>query len=56
MAKPLDPKQIVITNEIVITNMLEISGLIELLVEKGIVTEEELMGRIERLRGKIRAR
>jgi hypothetical protein len=40
MAKPLDPKQIVITNPIVITNMLEISALIELLVEKGIVTEE----------------
>ena len=36
--------------------MLEISALIELLVEKGIVTEEELMGRIEKLRGKIGGR
>jgi len=36
--------------------MLEISALIELLVEKGIVTEEELTGRIEKLRGKIRGR
>jgi hypothetical protein len=40
MANPLDPKEIVTTNEIVITNMLEISALIELLVEKGIVTED----------------
>jgi hypothetical protein len=46
MAKPLDPKEIVTTNEIVITNMLEISALIELLMKKGILTEEELRGKI----------
>jgi len=34
MAKPLDTKEIVTTNEYVITNMLEISALIELLIEK----------------------
>ena len=47
---------IITTNEIVMTNMLEISALIEILVEKGIVTEKELMGRIEKLRGKMRGR
>jgi hypothetical protein len=56
MAKPLDPKEIVTTNELVITNMIEIPALIELLMEKGIVTEEELMGRTEKLRGKMRGR
>jgi len=56
MAKPLDQKEIVTTDEIVLTNMVEISALIELLMEKGIVTEEELRGRIENLRGKILGR
>ena len=56
MAKPLDTKEIVTTDEIVITNMVEISALIELLIEKGIITKDELMGRIQKLRGKIRGR
>ncbi len=56
MAKPLDPKQIVTTEEIVITNMVEISALIELLMEKGIITRDELMERCKKLRGKMRGR
>ncbi len=43
MAQPLDPKQIVTTEEIVITNMVEISAVIELLME-----------RCNKLRGKMR--
>ncbi|NIS71550.1 MAG: hypothetical protein GTO12_22235 [Proteobacteria bacterium] len=56
MAKPLDPNQIVTTEEIVITNMVEISALIELLMEKGIITQDELMDRCKKLRGEIRGR
>ncbi len=56
IAKPLDPKEIVTTEEIVITNMVEISALIELLIEKGIITQDELMERCERLRGKMRGK
>jgi hypothetical protein len=56
MAKPLDPEEIVTTEEIVITNMVEISALIEPLMEKGIITEEELMERCRKLRGKMRGR
>jgi hypothetical protein len=40
-----DPKEIVTTEEIAITNMVEVSALIELLIEKGIVTQDELMER-----------
>jgi hypothetical protein len=36
--------------------MVEISALIELLMEKGIITEGELMERCKRLRAKIRGR
>ena len=43
MATPLDPKEIVTVQELAISNMLEIEALIELLVEKGIVTKEEVM-------------
>jgi hypothetical protein len=56
MAKPLDPKEIVTTGEIVITNMVEISALIELLMQKGIITQYELMERGKKLRAKIRGR
>ncbi len=52
MAKPLDPKEIVTTEEIVITNMVEISALIELLMEKGIITQDELMERCKKMRGR----
>ncbi len=55
-AKPLDRKEIVTTEEIVITNMVEISALIELLMEKGIITNDELMERCKKLRGKMRGR
>ncbi len=33
--------------------MLQVSALIELLIEKGIVTKDELMGKIEKSRAKI---
>nr|NIS69031.1 hypothetical protein [Pseudomonadota bacterium] len=52
MAKPLAIKEIVTTEEIVITNMVEISALIELLMEKGIITEDELIKRYKKLRGR----
>ena len=56
MAKPLDLKEVVTTEEIVITNMVEISALIELLTEKGIINQNELMERCKKLRGEIRER
>jgi hypothetical protein len=56
VAIAFDNKRIVTTNEIVITNLLEISTWIELLVEKVIVTEEELVIRIKELIGKIRGK
>ena len=56
MATPLDPNQVVTMDEITITNMVEISALIELLMEKGIITQDELMEKCKKLRGKIRGR
>jgi len=36
--------------------MLEIEALIELLMEKGIITKDELMEKCKKMRGKIRGR
>ena len=49
MARPLDPEQIVTTQELAISNMLEIEALIELLVEKGIITKAEVMAKCKKL-------
>ncbi len=47
MAKPLDPKQIVTTQELAISNMLEIETLRQLLFEKGIISEEGFIARFK---------
>ena len=49
MAIPLDPKQIVTTQELAVSNMLEIETLRQLLFEKGIITEEEYIDRYNKL-------
>ena len=56
MAKALDKKEILTTDEILITNMVEMSALIELLMEKGIITKDELMEKCKKMRAKIRGR
>lgn len=45
MAQPLDPKEIVTTEEIVLTNMVEISALVELLMEKCKKVKAKIRGR-----------
>ena len=50
MAKPLDPKQTVRINELVISNMYEIEALIEVLHRKGIISKEEVLEEIRRMK------
>jgi hypothetical protein len=54
MAKPLDSKEIVTTDEVVVSDMPEMSALIELLNDQGIITNQELIEKSEKLKGKIR--
>ena len=49
MAKPVDPKEIVTTQELAISNMLEIEALRQLLFEKGVIGEEEFIARFKKL-------
>jgi hypothetical protein len=54
MAKPLSQKEIVTTQQFAISTMLEIESLIALLVEKGIITTEELMAKFKKLDRKMK--
>jgi len=40
MAESLDPRETVSSKELLISNMIEIQALAQLLMEKGIITEE----------------
>ena len=56
MAKPLDPKQIVTTQELAISNMLELETLRQLLFEKGIISEEEFIERFKKVNKEMKER
>jgi hypothetical protein len=49
MATPLDPKEIVTTQELAISNMLEIEALRQLLFKKGIISEDEFIAKFKKL-------
>lgn len=53
MAKPVENKEIITIQELAITKILEIETLITLLMEEGIITRDELMGKIEKMRAKM---
>ena len=52
MAQPLDPREMVTVEDIAISSMYEIEALIEVLVEKGIITHEELLKKIKELQAR----
>ena len=54
MAIPLDPQEIVMVQEIAISNMLEIEAFRQLLLEKGIIAEEEFLARSKKLDRKMK--
>jgi hypothetical protein len=43
MVTPLDPKQVVFFKELLMSQVMQQEALIRLLVEKGIITKEELL-------------
>jgi len=50
MAEKLDPKETVSVEEVVISQMFEIAALVELLERKGVLTRQEVLETIDRLR------
>ncbi len=51
MAKKLDPKELVSSDELLMSNTIEQEALINLLEKKGIITKAELLEEIKSLKG-----
>ena len=50
MAEKLDPKEVVTFEELLMSNMYTQEALINILVKKGIITKEEVLEEIKRLK------
>ncbi len=51
MAEKLDPKEVASFEEVLMGEVLTNQALINLLVQKGLLTEDELLEEIQRIRG-----
>jgi mannitol/fructose-specific phosphotransferase system IIA component (Ntr-type) len=49
MAERLDPKETVSFKELLFSNMIEIQALAQLLMEKGIITEQEYFAKLKQV-------
>ena len=49
MAEKLDPKEKVSFKEILIANMMEIQAAVQLLIDKGIITEQEFYSKLKQV-------
>jgi len=52
MAKPLDPKELVAFHALAVSNACEIEALVAVVERKGVLTQQEILGEITRLRAK----
>ena len=51
MARKLDDKELVTFKEMLIANSIEVDALSQLLIEKGIITEEEFFTKLKQVQG-----
>jgi len=49
MAEKLDPKEIVSFKELLTANSIQIDALTQLLIEKGIITEQEFFSKLKQI-------
>ena len=49
MAEELDSKELVTFKELLITNSIQVDALTQLLVEKGIITEQEFFSKLKQV-------
>ncbi len=54
MAEALDPKEIVDFKELLIANMIEIQTIYTLLVDKGIISEQEYFTKLKQVQNEYR--
>ena len=51
MAKQLDDKEVVHTDELLMAQMIQIDTISQLLIEMGIITEEEFYAKLKQVQG-----
>jgi hypothetical protein len=56
MAQKLDPKENVTFKELLIANAIQIDSLIQLLMEKGLITEDEYFTKMQHVQAEYRSR
>lgn len=56
MAEALDPRETVSFKELLISNMIEIQALAQLMVEKGIITEQEYFSNLKQVQAEYQSR
>ena len=56
MAKKIDPKKTVTFKDFLITNAIQIDALTQLLIEKGLITEDEYFTKLQYVQAEYRAK
>ena len=56
MAEELDPKELVSFKELLIANAIQVDALTQLLVEKGIFTEQEFFSKLKQIQAEYKKR
>lgn len=56
MAQKLDPSETVTFKEFLITNAIQIDALIQVLMEKGLITEDEYFTKLQYVQAEYKAR
>ena len=56
MAEKLDPKELVTFKELLIANAIQVDALTQLLVEKGIITEQEFFSKLKQIQTEYKKR
>ena len=56
MAKPLDPKELVGFKELLLANSIQIDTLTQLLIEAGVITEQNFYSKLKEVQAEYRRR
>ena len=56
MAQQLDPKETITFKELLIANAIQIDSIIQLLMEKGLITEDEYFTKMQYVQAEYKAR
>jgi len=56
MAEKLDPKKLVSSTELLTANSIQVDALAQLLIEKGIITEQEFFSKLKQVQAEYKKR